>query len=282
MPDGSKSASRQVLITADDFGWTESQNRAVQRGAEAGTLHRASLLCNGGAFAEAVGIAQQHPRLGVGVHLTLCEGAPLTAEARQSDLCSSVEPGVFHEGLGPLVQLYLRQRLPLATVEREWRAQIERARAAGLSLSHLDGHKHVHLLPPLFDLTLRLAQDYGIGYVRVPHEAVSLRALRRVGSWAVLSGLSHHARGRLGQTRLAAADHFVGFSESGGMSAARLAAVIRGARPGLTEIMLHPAEETAGVSMLRGRYAWARRYRFEQELDALCHPAVAEALSALQ
>lgn len=279
---GSKSSSRQVLITADDFGWTDSQNGAVRRGAAAGTLHRASLLCNGQAFAGAIAIAQQHPRLGVGVHLTLCEGAPLTAEARCSDLCVGGDERVFHEGLRSLVQLYLRQRLPLATIEGEWRAQIERAQAAGLRLSHLDGHKHVHLLPPLFDLTLRLARDYGVGYVRVPHESVSLRALRRVGSWAVLSALGYRARQRLRQAGLQAADHFVGFSESGGMSAERLEALIRDARPGLTEIMLHPAEETAGVHMLRQRYAWARQYRFEQELAALCHPGVREALGTLE
>jgi predicted glycoside hydrolase/deacetylase ChbG (UPF0249 family) len=275
-------ASRQVLITADDFGWTESQNQAMRRGAAAGTLHRASLLCNGQGFAEAVAIAREQPQLGVGVHLTLCEGAPLTDELRDSELCAQAAGGAFPDGLGPLLRLYLRRRLPLAAIAGEWRAQIARAQAAGLQLSHLDGHKHVHLLPPLFDLTLRLAQECGIRYVRVLHESASLAALRRAPAWAVLRSLSHRARQRLQQAGLQSADHFVGFSESGGMSAQRLAAVIRQARPGLTEIMLHPAEETAGVQQLRQRFSWARRYRFEQELTALCHPAVREALGSLK
>ncbi|HNN92658.1 MAG TPA: ChbG/HpnK family deacetylase [Pseudomonadota bacterium] len=282
MPASLDAARRQVVITADDFGWTDSQNRAVERGAAAGTLHRASLLCNGQAFAEAVDIARRYPRLGVGVHLTLCEGPPLSAAARQSELCIGAKGGCFPDGLGPLVQLYLRGRLPLSTIETEWRAQIERAQAAGLRLSHLDGHKHVHLLPPLFDLTLRLAGEYGVGYVRVPQEAASLRVLRRAGAWAVLRSLSQRARHQVRRAGLQAADHFVGFSESGGMSAERLAILIRGARPGVTEIMLHPAEDTAGVSMLRQRFAWARRYRFEQEAAALCHPAVREALGSLE
>jgi len=271
---------RQVVITADDFGWTESQNQAVLRGVHAGTLHRASLLCNGAGFAEAVTIAHEQPALGVGVHLSLCEGAPLRPATAQSALCDSA--GHFPDGLGPLVRLFVERRLPLTAVEDEWRAQIERAQAAGLRLSHLDGHKHVHLLPPLFDLTLRLAHEYRVPYVRIPQEAASLRALRRVGAWAVLSSLARRARRRLRQTSIRTADHFVGFSESGGMSAERLAAAIRSAQPGLTEIMIHPAAEGAGLATLRARYAWARRYRFVDELDALCHPATRAALGDLR
>lgn len=270
-------ARRQLLITADDFGWTSSQNEAVRQGAAAGTLHRASLLCNGEGFADAVTVARAHPALGVGVHLTLCEGPPLTEPHALGPLCRADRR--FHDGLGPLVQTYAQGRLPLAAIELEWRAQIDRAVRAGLRLSHFDGHKHVHLLPPLFDLTVRLAQEYGVSYVRVPQEAPSLRTLRRVAPWAVLHGLSLRARRRLQGTGLVAADHFVGFADSGGMNAEKLLAAIRTARPGVTEIMLHPAAESAGLQALRGRYDWARRYRFADELAALCHPDVRRALS---
>lgn len=276
----SQEVQRQVLITADDFGWTESQNQAVLRGVNSGTLHRASLLCNGAGFSQAVAIAHGHPQLGVGVHLSLCEGEPLRKSTTRSALCSPA--GNFPDGLSPLLRLFVEQRLPLASVEEEWRAQIERALASGLSLSHLDGHKHVHLLPPLFDLTLRLAREYRVPYVRVPQEAPSLRVLRRVGPWAVLNALARRARRKLAGTGIRTADHFVGFSESGGMSAARLSAAIRAAQPGLTEIMIHPAEEGAGLAALRARYAWARRYRFVDELDALCHPATRAALGDLR
>ena len=273
-------AQRQILITADDFGWTDSQNQAVLAGVQAGTLHRASLLCNGQGFTEAVAIAHRHPQLGVGVHLTLCEGAPLCPATAESRLCSPA--GHFPDGLGPLLGLFATGALPLAIVEAEWRAQIERALDAGISPSHLDGHKHVHLLPPLFDLTVRLAQRYRIPFVRVPQEAPSLRAVRRVAAWAVLSSLSRRARRRMSGTGLRTADHFVGFSESGGMSPDRLVAAIRAARPGVTEIMVHPAQEGAGLAMLRARYGWARRYRFADELDALCHPATRDALGDLR
>ena len=57
--------------------------------------------------------------------------------------------GAFHDGLGAVVKSYARGRLDVGAVGREWRLQIERVLDAGLTLSHLDGHKHVHLLPPL-------------------------------------------------------------------------------------------------------------------------------------
>ena len=60
MPASRDAARRRVVITADDFGWTDSQNRR-RAGAAAGTLHRASLLCNGQAFSEAVAIAGRYP-----------------------------------------------------------------------------------------------------------------------------------------------------------------------------------------------------------------------------
>jgi len=275
---------RTIVITADDFGWTDAQNLAVAAGAAAGTLHRASLLCNGGAFADAVAVARRYANLGVGVHLSLCEGRPLLAAQELGPLCR--DDGAFHDGLSPLLRLYGSGRLDLAAIEAEWRAQVERALAAGLSLSHLDGHKHVHLLPPLFDLAVRLCRRYGVPYLRIPAEAPGRRVLgvpQRAPAWAVLWGLALRARQRLRTigAGIATADHFVGFAHSGAMSTERLVQAILSARPGLTEIMLHPAAETKGLSDLRRDYAWARRYKFTSELAALCHPSVAAALAAV-
>lgn len=272
---------RTILITADDFGWTDGQNLAVARGAAVGTLHRASLLANGAGFAEATAIAAEHPNLGVGVHLTLCEGRPLLPPERLGPLCAA--DGTLHEGLGPLVRLYLSRRLDTALVRAEWQAQIERVLDAGVHPSHLDGHKHVHLLPPLFELTMELARRYGISYLRVPAAIPDRPSMGRAPAWAVLRGLGLRARRRLQLVGggIAAPDAFIGFANSGAMTPARLVAAIRSAPPGLTEIMLHPAVDTPAMATLRARYEWARRYRFSDELAALCHPEVTAALAAV-
>lgn len=272
----------QILITADDFGWTDGHNLAIRQAAAAGTLNRASLLCNGGAFDEAVEIAQQLAPQGlrVGVHLTLCEGAPLGPASALYGLCRP--DGSFHDGLGPLLAGFAAGRLPLAAIRAEWRRQIERALAAGLSLSHLDGHKHVHVLPPLVELAVALAKEYRVPYLRAPAAAFSRSALRRGPAWLVLATLGARARRIARAAGLATCDHFIGFAESGSLSGPQLLAAIAAARPGITEIMTHPAVHTPAVRALGARYEWARRYQFEGELAALCDPRVRAALAAVR
>lgn len=277
------SASRhetRIILTADDFGWTDGQNLAIERAAQAGTLSRASLLCNGDAFAGALLTAQRCPQLEVGVHLTLCEGRPVGRGAGLSQLLRS--DGAFYDGLRPLCQTYLRGQLNVDAIRDEWRHQIERALSAGFRLSHLDGHKHVHMLPPLQQLAIKLAQEYQIGYVRTSAEILSRRALSRAPVWLVLFCLGTYARRSVRAAGLRTCDRFVGLTDSGQMTAEKLLYAIREAHKhsGTTEIMLHPAVLTPEMMQLGRQYAWARSYQFEGELSALCDPRVVAALQA--
>src|SRR4029077_4682986 len=75
-----------------------------------------------------------------------------------------------------------RRGLLLREVESEWDAQIQKIRDAGIVPTHLDGHKHVHMLPGLFEIALKLAKQHEIGAIRVSLEASSLRAALSSGS----------------------------------------------------------------------------------------------------
>lgn len=268
-------AERFFRINADDFGWTEAHNRAVKRAA--GVLTHASLMACGDAVENAALVASHLPGLSVGAHLQLCEGQPLTRALFHTDLTQP--SGAFYDGLSPLLASYLRGRLPLSAIEAEWRAQIERLLRLGLKLSHLDGHKHVHILPPLLSLTCRLARVYEIPYVRTPLEKASGRAVKRLPGYLSLSGLAWLGKKVVRRHGLQTADHFTGFSESGRMTEADLLSAIVRARPGLTEIMVHPADEGPELAPLRSRFAFANRYQFSTELSALLSPQVARALS---
>ncbi len=275
---------RQLLINADDFGWTDGHNLAVERAHLGGLLNRASLLCNGDDFAPAVELAGRCPRLGVGIHLTLSEGRPLTDPARLPRLTRP--DGTFHDRLVPLLWLWQTGRLSTDEAHGEWRAQIERARRAGVRITHLDSHKHVHLFPPLLSAIIALAQEYRVPYVRLPVEpaaAVSAISPGRAPAWLALKALGEHARRRLRAAGLRFADRFYGFGESGAMTPARLGALLGRLheRPGpagpageTVEIMVHPAVVTPAVAALGRRFGWARRYRFEDELAALCDPSL--------
>lgn len=266
------SARPRFLFNADDFGWTPGHNAAVRRAHQEGVLGRASLMANGPAFAEAVEIARANPRLEVGVHLTLCEGAPL-----RPDVPRLVgRDGRFPEGLLGLIAFGQADRRTLRQIGDEWEAQLRRVREAGILPSHLDSHKHVHLLPALLGIVIELARAWGVPYVRLPRP----RPLEGRAAAAILWGLALPAARRLRRAGLAFADHFIGFAQSGAFDKAALLAALRAAPPGTCEVMVHPAEQDAVVAALGQRYAWARRYRFGDELAALCDAEVAAVVRA--
>jgi predicted glycoside hydrolase/deacetylase ChbG (UPF0249 family) len=257
--------TRQVLVNADDFGWTDGHNQAVAQAHAQGIVSRASLLCNTPGFGQAVELARGLPGLGVGVHLTLHEGQPLIPSASLPNLTRP--DGAFHDEPLALARLWLQGKLSQQEALPEWRAQVQRALKAGIAITHLDSHKHIHLFPPLLGAIIQIAHDYQIPYVRLPLDA---SALRRGPSGWMLWALALRARPRLRAAGLRFADHFLGVGSSGAMVHEKLAAAVQGASQGLTEIMVHPAVITPAVAELQKRYRWAAVYRFEEELQALC------------
>src|SRR5262249_51459581 len=122
------------------------------------------------------------PSLSVGVHLNLSDGRPVAQEEGVPSLVT--KSGEFWGGPEQLLLKLARRKLAAAEVEAEWDAQIRKGKAAGIEPSHLDGHKHVHMLPGLFPIVLKLAKKHGIGSVRISLEASNLRA-------ALASGEGH-------------------------------------------------------------------------------------------
>jgi len=253
-----------VFVNADDFGWTDGHNRAVALAHRSGSLQRASLLCNGEAFQDAIRLSNELPTLQVGIHLTLNEGQPLLPAQHLPKITR--RDGKFYDGLYSVFMLWLSGGLNSTEVESEWRAQIERALGAGLVPSHLDSHKHVHMLPPLVKIATELAKEYGIAYMRLPLENFPLR---RGLAGMMLWTFSKFACKQMSLAGLSSADRFIGVGSSGHMHMDELIEAIRESPPGLTEIMVHPAVITPDVQRLQKRYRWAAQYEFEEELQTL-------------
>src|SRR5437588_2883523 len=74
---GAGQVVKNLIVNADDLGWTEGVNRGILEAFQGGIVTSGSLLANGVAFAEAVKAAKSAPGLGVGVHLNLSDGAPV-------------------------------------------------------------------------------------------------------------------------------------------------------------------------------------------------------------
>jgi hopanoid biosynthesis associated protein HpnK len=233
-------AAARLIVNADDFGLTEAINRGVVAAHRDGIVTAASLIACGPAFEQAVALAKQTPTLDVGVHLTLTQLAPVSAADAVPTLVDA--HGRFAADSFELARRYVRGALALAEVRAELDAQINKVEAAGLAISHLDGHQHVHVLPGIAHVVADLAAAHGIRAARHPVEplrAYMLGNARRLAEQVMLSTVCAVSPLK----RLKRADGFAGFHFGGRLTEKNLATVLRGLPPrGTIELMCHPGE----------------------------------------
>lgn len=158
-------ARRRLIVNADDFGRSTAINQAVIRAHREGVLTTTSLMVNEPACAEAVALARENPRLGVGLHLTfLCGHSALPPERIPGLVNARREFTNNPAGAG---FRYFFQRSLREQLRAEIHAQFERFRATGLELDHVNGHLHLHLHPTVFSLLMQDAAELGIRRVRL-------------------------------------------------------------------------------------------------------------------
>ena len=163
-------------------------------------------------------------------------------------------------GPGSLYTWLLLGRLDPGEVEREWDAQIGKVRAAGISPTHLDGHKHVHMIPGLFEIALRLARRHGIPAIRISHESPQLRSALSAGSGfsspraalqrlqgRCLKLLTMNTAALARREGIASPGHFCGITQTGLLTEEGVAALLRNLPEGATELMTHPGEADEGL-----------------------------------
>jgi predicted glycoside hydrolase/deacetylase ChbG (UPF0249 family) len=242
---------KNLIVNADDLGWTDGVNRGILEAFHHGIVTSTSLLANGAAFAGGVEALRSAPGLGVGVHLNLSDGPPIADREIVTTLLNN--DGEFAGGPESLLLRRARGGLSLAEVENEWNAQIQKVRDAGIAPTHLDGHKHVHMLPGFFEIALRIAKRHDIGAIRVALEASSLRA-------ALSTGAKHHtgvvmkqgvqarglkllardARELAEHAGISATDYFCGIAQTGELTREGVEQLVRSLPHGTTELMCHP------------------------------------------
>jgi predicted glycoside hydrolase/deacetylase ChbG (UPF0249 family) len=153
-------SARLLIIHADDLGMSHSVNRATFEALEKGWITSASILVPCPWFPEVARFAREHPDLDLGIHLALnsewttFRWGPLNPPQLVSSL-------VDEQGYFPLVEPTVSARAKPDEVERELKAQIDRAQAAGVRLSHLDSHMAtLFRTAPLFNVFRAMGQKY--------------------------------------------------------------------------------------------------------------------------
>jgi predicted glycoside hydrolase/deacetylase ChbG (UPF0249 family) len=253
-------------VNADDFGFTTDVNEGIVDAHRNGILTSTTLMANGDAFEDAVRLAALHPSLDVGCHLVLIGGRSLLSPY-----------GSYPATIAELLRTLGRRRLRL---EDELRAQIRRIIDTGITPSHLDTHKHTHLLPPVLTVVARLSSEFGIPWVRRPFD-LPLSCPPEEVPWAARAAstgmqfLRRRFHAVLQRHGCRTTDHFAGFQLTGRFQSDQLLNLIRALPEGTTEFMCHPGYCLDKLKNARTRLKESRA----RELEALVDPAVRKALT---
>jgi hopanoid biosynthesis associated protein HpnK len=272
-------ASRQLIITADDFGLAVPVNEAVELAHRNGILTSTSLMVSAPCFEDAVDRARRLPTLAVGLHLVLADGQAVSDPMDVPDLIG--REGQFRRdpvaaGIAMFCNPAARRQM-----EREIGAQIERFLATGLPLDHVDGHHHIQTHPTVFAALIRLAPEYGIRAVRLPREpswaswrAMHDRTTARAWSWFAYRAMLRGQERRLRAAGIVCNDWMFGQNDAGRMTAPRLKAMIDRLPSGVTELCLHMATRS-----WQSPTAWPANYACVAEYEAMLDPTIAASLT---
>ena len=254
----------RLIINADDFGLTSGINRAIAELHAAGAVTSATLMAAAPAFAHAVHLAGQFPTLGIGCHIVLTDGTPILPPDEIPSLL-----GPDRQSFRPVFNDFLRAtllgRLRPDEIRREAIAQIQTVQSAGISVTHLDTHKHTHILPQISRALLDAAEATGVRAIRNPFESRwSLRLGYTRGSRATAVAVT-----RLFQTRflrlppirtgrVLTTNGTIGISATGQLEEPLLRQLLAALPDGTWEFVCHPGYNDPDLDCITTRLRQTR------------------------
>ncbi|MCU0503360.1 MAG: polysaccharide deacetylase family protein [Anaerolineae bacterium] len=228
---------RAVIFHADDVGMCHGADVAFLELSRRGLISCGSVMTPCPWFLEAADLARQNPKLDLGVHLTLTSEwdfyrwRPLSTLEGASGLLD--EEGCFWRDI-PQV----RGHLNVTAAEAEFRAQVERALAAGIDVTHLDAHMYSALIPELIEPFIRMGLEYRLPVLLPRRIEADLAGL---GLGDLDLSMYSALFGQLAQMGMPLVDSVIGsLTVPNTERDATYRAVLAALPPGLTYISLHP------------------------------------------
>jgi predicted glycoside hydrolase/deacetylase ChbG (UPF0249 family) len=255
---------KRLIINADDFGLAPGVNRAIVELQQAGALSSATLMANGPFFSPAVYMAFAQPALAVGCHVVLVDGSPCLRPAEVPSLVDPLDSSSFRTTVGRFFADLLRGRIREEEIEAEAVAQIRRIQSSGLTVSHIDSHKHVHAFPRVLAPLLRAARQCGVYCVRNPFEPWwSLKATRPAGTLRRMQVHVMRTQGRAFSRLTKAhgmmtADGSMGLLATGILDEQVLRSLLKAMPPGTWELVCHPGYSDRALDEARTRLRASR------------------------
>ena len=260
----------KLIVNADDFGLHSAVNAGIIDGHRTGIITSTSLLAGGDAFTEAVSMAKENPKLGIGIHIALVGGLKPVCDPTEVPSLVTAE-GVFPESYVDFMKRIYSGKINYSELRKEINAQMTQIVETGLKVTHVDGHQHMHVLPTVLPIVIEQAKSFGINAIRVPDESTGFmnyiyspsRFLGKVG----LSTVAANARPTVRNNNMLTTQYFWGMVNGGNIDQKSLMGILKKVNnnSGTHELMVHPGSSN---SILGKRYTWG--YHWEDELHALC------------
>ena len=253
----------RLIVNADDFGLTAGVNRAVVELNAAGVLTSTTLMALAGATRDAIEKALATPELSVGCHIVLVDGEAVLPPRRIPSLIDN-QTGKFLPGMGAFLARLFTGRMRAAEIEAEAKAQIERLQDRGLTLTHVDTHKHTHMFPMVLRAVLRAARSCGIRAIRNPFEpawaveAAQETAWMRAAQVTLLRLFEPRCRRILKEAEFATTDGTIAVAGTGRLNAAAVRALLGRAPQGTWELVTHPGYNDPDLDRVRTRLRASR------------------------
>lgn len=275
---------RRLIVNADDFGLTAGVNHAIVEGNQSGIVTSATLMANAKASNAAIELAKTRPSLKTGCHVVLIDGVPLSANL------PSLTDGSprFRNSLKQFAMAAVRKQIAAEEIQREAEAQIRRIQSHGITLTHLDSHKHTHMFPHILRPLLRAAKACGIRAIRNPFEPVRSWPLGMVlgnpGLWLRSAGVMtfqmfaaefHRAVKAEG---MVTTNGTVGIAVTGLLDQQKLLRILDALPEGTWELVCHPGYSDSDLAAAGTRLTKSR----EIELSALTSAETKKALAHRQ
>jgi len=165
---------KKVIINADDFGLTCGVNKGIIECYQAGIVTNVSLFTNMPGYEDAIRLVNQNPNLGVGIHLNITCGTPISSKDKVPTLVN--KEGYFFKWYQLIKRLLLNQ-IDLNQIKLELKAQIEKLMSNGIKPIHIDSHQYIHAYPEVFKIVIDFSKEYNIFKVRYPYERFNFNRL---------------------------------------------------------------------------------------------------------
>ncbi len=265
---------KQLIINADDLGSDINRNNGIFETVEAGIVRNVSILANGPALEDVVNRIKSSKdcNISIGIHINLSEGRPLTEGLR----LLTDKDGNFLSKKMALALLSGQADMGIKDeIEAEIDAQIKKILGYGLNITHMDGHHHIHIIPPVIEAAIKKAREFNINWMRVPDEPVDIynnmeTDVATLYEAQFFSGHALAARPYIKKAGINTTDHFIGLYLKGRLSPHILIKLTKDLKEGVTEMMVHPGRE-ALLDKANPFTAFSTKKR-DIETDALLSP----------